>query len=483
MKNETITLNTENLNNKNETDGNSDEKSRSTRNPFSTQVIKSFTLQTKEEAEQKIEDSHEAFKTWSKRPLKERVDILSKFSKELDKNKDELAELMTTEMGKRLSESHKEIELCMSISDYYCENAESILADTEKDFEEGRAFVTYQPTGVLLSIQPWNFPLYQVVRNMIPNLVAGNTMVLKHASSVWGCAEMIAKFCENIDLPEDVFNVLYVGGETASELVSHKRIRGVYFTGSEGTGRKVAEKAGKELKKTVMELGGSDPYIVLADADIDLAVETCVKGRIINNGQVCTGAKRFIVVDDVYEEFRDKFVAKMKEVQLGDPMDKATQMGPMARKDLRDDLADQVEKSIEKGAKCLVGGNIPKRDGYFYEATVLENVNPGMPAYDEELFGPVASLIKAKDTEDAIRISNDTDFGLGGGIFTKDVSKGEEIAKMRMDTGMININGFVNSRANLPFGGVKNSGYGRELGSYGFTEFLNIKVVKVIDQK
>jgi len=452
-------------------------------NPYTTKKIKTYKIQKLSNAQKTVDKSHKAYGEWSKESLKNRVKIMSKFSGELKKYKEALAEQMTAEMGKRLEESKKEIDLCIAISDYSCKNAKDILADKEVSLKEGRALITYQPTGVVLSIQPWNFPLYQVVRNMIPNLIAGNTMVLKHAKSVWGCAGMIKDMSKNIGLPENVFSLVHTDGEDTSALIEHKYVRNVCFTGSESTGRKVGERAGRELKKSILELGGSDPYIVLADADIDLAAKICFQGRIANNGQVCTGAKRFIVVKDVYEEFKEKFVSKMKTVKMGDPMDKKTQLGPMVRKDLRDELAKQVRDSIAKGAKCLTGGKVPGLKGWFYEATVLENVKPGMPAYDEEFFGPVASLIKVKNKEEAVKVANDTSFGLGGGIFSADVKAAIEMAKTGVETGMVNINGYVNARPHLPFGGVKNSGFGREHGDIGFKEFLNVKVIKIIDKK
>jgi succinate-semialdehyde dehydrogenase/glutarate-semialdehyde dehydrogenase len=451
-------------------------------NPYTTKVLKTYKYETLESAQKTVEKSHKAYQAWSKESLNNRIKILTKFSGELKKYKDALAEQMTSEMGKRLEESKKEIDLCIAISNYSCKNAKEFLKDEEVPLKEGRALISYQPTGVVLSIQPWNFPLYQVVRNMIPNLLGGNTMVLKHASTVWGTAKMISDMCKNIGLPENVFKLIHTSGEDSSNLIEHKYVRSVCFTGSEGTGRKVGERAGRELKKSILELGGSDPYIVLADADVDYAADVCFKGRIANNGQVCTGAKRFIVVADVYDEFKEKFVAKMKSVKMGDPMNNETQLGPMVRKDLRDELAKQVKDSIKKGAVCLTGGKIPDLKGWFYEATVLENVKPGMPAYDEEFFGPVASLIKVKDKAEAIKVANDTKFGLGGGIFSKDVKAAVEMAKTEIESGMININGFINARPHLPFGGVKNSGFGREQGEIGFKEFLNVKVVKITDK-
>ena len=387
---------------------------------------------------------------------------------------------MTTEMGKPIQQGYQEIDLCKGIVDYSIKTAPDALADEERDLEEGRALVSYCPQGVIFSIQPWNFPFYQVIRYAIPNILAGNTTLLKHASCVWGCAEKIESLFKEAGLPEGVFTHLYASSDAIEDLYSAREIRGVTFTGSAGTGRKVAEKASKNLKKTVLELGGNDAYLVLEDADIELAAKASSLGRLINNGETCTSAKRFIVLSSVYDQFKEALKKEMQEAQLGNPMEKTTKVGPMARKDLLDKLDDQVQESLDKGATVVIGGNKDPRDGYYFQVTILENLNPGMPAYDDELFGPVASLIKVDSLEEAIEVANSSKFGLAGGVFSRDEDKAIEIAKNKLDTGQVNINGFVNARPQIPFGGVKDSGYGREHDRFSFHEFVNIKAIKII---
>ena len=343
----------------------------------------------------------------------------------------------------------------------------------------GRAIISYQPTGVLLGIQPWNFPLYQVIRYSAANIMAGNTTVLKHAGNVFGMAEKIEELFKQAGFPEYCFNNLLIDGKTASSLISHKAISGVTFTGSDATGKKVAEEAGKHVKKTVLELGSNDAYLVLDDADLELAVKTCVTGRMINNGETCVSAKRFVVVESLYDDFKAQIKEQFEAMKMGDPMADDTDLGPMAREDLRDGIHDQVMESVKAGANIVTGGEIPSQTGYYYPPTLLDNLAPGMPAYDDELFGPVASLIKAKDNDDAMRIANDSRYGLGGGIFSKDEKKAIELAKKYFDTGMININGYGLAQPNLPFGGVKESGYGREHGGFGMREFVNIKCIMI----
>lgn len=341
--------------------------------------------------------------------------------------------------------------------------------------------VTYQPIGVILGIQPWNFPFYQVIRYSIANIMAGNTVLLKHAPNVWGSAVEIEKVFREAGLPENVFRNLLIDADQVGQLIEHEYVRGVTLTGSPKAGGAVAAKAGESLKKTVLELGSNDAFMVLADADIDLAVETCVQGRIYNNGETCVAAKRFIVVDAVYQEFRDKFVEKMSQVEYGNPTNENTKLGPIARDDLRETLHDLVKRSIDAGATCAFGGEIPDGPGYFYPSTVLEDLKPGMPAYDEELFGPVASLIRVKDEDEAIRVANDSRYGLGGGIFSKDEKRATHIARNLFETGMVNINGYNIAQPQLPFGGVKDSGYGREHGGFGMKEFVNVKSVMIVE--
>lgn len=447
-----------------------------TTNPATEDVIARHAQLSDFKLAEAVENCHKAFLDWRHEDAEARAKIIGKVGKSLLKHKDELAALMTQEMGKLLSQSHEEIELCAGICDHTAETGPSELADEERDVdEETRGIIAYSPIGVIYGIQPWNYPTYQVVRYSIVNLMAGNGVLLKHASNVTGTGKLLQKIYEDAGLPKHLFTTLVISHEQSDTVISNDRVRGVTLTGSSDAGRMIAQKAGKVLKKTVLELGSNDAYIVLADADIDAAVETCVLGRIYNNGETCIAAKRFIVVEDIYDKFQDAFVKAMSALTAGDPTSDEFDMGPMARKDLRADLHKQVEDSVAAGAKILCGGEIPDGTGYFYPATVLGNVLPGQPAYDDELFGPVASLIKAKDAKDAMRIANDSRFGLGGGIMTTDTDKAIELARDHFDTGMVFINRFGLAVPNMPFGGVKNSGYGREHGGFGLKEFVNIK--------
>lgn len=447
-------------------------------NPYNEELVNEHPYDSEEKLLEKLKASHKAFNVWKSKSLKERSEPIKKFANVLSEKKEDFAKLVVREMGKPYKQAVEEIELCAQICEYAVKKAPSFLSDEEAEFENGKAFITYQPQGVILSIQPWNFPFYQAIRYAIPNIIAGNTTLLSHASSVWGSAKNIESALLEAGLPEGVFQLIYPQSEDIGVLYEQREVRGVTFTGSPSTGKKIAQEAGKNLKKTVLELGGSDAYIVTENADLDKAVASCVEGRIGNNGQTCTAAKRFIVVEKVYEEFKKKFVQAMSEVQTGDPMEKTTKLGPLVRKDLLEKLNEQVEESLDMGAKCLTGGNIMKKKGFFFEPTVLENLAPGMPAYDEELFGPVASLIKAKDLDDAIQIANSSRFGLGGGIFGNE-NEIVKVAKEQYDTGMIDINGYSSAKPNLPFGGVKDSGYGREHARFGFHEFMNIKTIKI----
>ncbi len=447
-------------------------------NPSTGKEIKKYTLMTDKQADDAVEKCHRAFMDWRMVAPKERAKIIKAIGKELKENADELSELMTNEMGKLLKQGKQEIELCAGICDWTAANGPEMLKDEEREFPGGgKGVITYSPTGVIYGIQPWNFPAYQVIRYSIANLMAGNGILLKHAENVTGSALLLQKIYEKAGLPKNLFTVLKITHNQSDEIIKHKLVRGVTLTGSPGAGRDIAKKAGAALKKTVMELGSNDAYIVLEDADLNLAVKMCVMGRVYNNGETCVAAKRFIVVDKVYDEFKEAFVEQMKKMKHGDPKDKDSKIGPMAREDLRETLHKQVEKSVKNGAKILCGGEMPKGKGFFYPATVLENVKPGQPAYDDELFGPVASLIKAKNTDDAMRIANDSKYGLGGGIFSKDENKAIELASKHFDTGMVFINGFGLAQPNMPFGGVKDSGYGREHGGFGMMEFVNVKAI------
>ncbi|GEK49534.1 NAD-dependent succinate-semialdehyde dehydrogenase [Vreelandella venusta] len=452
-------------------------------NPATGETLETYALMDASQAKQIVEASHEAFLDWRLKPLEQRAKVVKAIGEALNANKEELAELMVNEMGKLPSQARQEVELCAGICNYTAKHGPTILADEQRNPSNGeRGIVTYSPMGVIYGIQPWNFPAYQVVRYSIANIMAGNSVLLKHAENVTGSGLLLEKIYREAGLPENVFRTIIVSHDVSDEVIAHKAVRGVTLTGSDGAGRKVAAKAAEHLKKTVLELGSNDAYLVLDDADLDVAVKTCVTGRVFNTGQTCVAAKRFVVTDANYEAFKARFVEKMKALKVGDPRADDTHLGPMARVDLRDALHEQVEQSVRKGAKILCGGEKPSGKGAFYPVTVLENVTPGQPAYDDELFGPVAALIRAKDDEDAMRIANDSRYGLGGGIISKDVQRATELASKYFDTGMVFINGFGVATPEMPFGGVKDSGYGREHGGFGMLEFVNAKSVIVVKE-
>lgn len=430
--------------------------------------------------EQAVTSCHDAFLTWRHESVEHRAKIIAAIGKALKDHKKQLAALMTQEMGKLLTHSEQEVDLCAAICEWSAEMAPQELADETRELQDGgKGIITYAPIGVIYGIQPWNYPSYQVVRYSIANLIAGNGVLLKHASNVTGTGQLLARIYREAGLPEGLFQALIISHDQSETIIAHEHVRGVTLTGSTGAGQKIAEQAAKVVKKTVLELGSNDAYVVLHDADIELAVKTCVQGRIYNNGETCIAAKRFVIVDAIYDEFEAAFVKAMSEIKTGAPSDESSDMGPMAREDLRDDLHEQVEQSVEKGAKILVGGKVPAGAGYYYPATVLSDVQPGQPAYDDELFGPVAALIRAKDEKDAMRIANDSRFGLGGGLFSRDEDRARKLATEHFDTGMVFINSFGLAVPNMPFGGVKQSGYGREHGGFGMKEFVNIKALHI----
>jgi succinate-semialdehyde dehydrogenase/glutarate-semialdehyde dehydrogenase len=382
-------------------------------------------------------------------------------------------------MGKPLKQGVAEIEKCAAVCTYYADNAQSFLKKQLIETDASKSYIRFQPIGVVLAIMPWNFPFWQVFRFLAPALAAGNCGVLKHASNVPGCAVAIEDMVKAAGFPPDVFKTLLVASSEVEHIIAHKHIKAVTLTGSNAAGSKVAQKAGELIKKTVMELGGSDAYVVLADADLELAAQTCVNSRLINGGQSCIAAKRFIVVKAIEKEFTRLFLQKMQAKTMGNPLQDGIDVGPQARVDLRDELHQQVEKSIAKGAKCILGGQVPRGRGAFYPPTILTNVKKGMPAFDEEMFGPVAAIISAKDERHAIELANDSVFGLGAAVFTKDKKRGEQIAATGLEAGSCFVNSLVKSDPRLPFGGIKQSGYGRELGMFGIHEFVNIKTVFV----
>ena len=416
---------------------------------------------------------------WRRTGMEERARCLKQAGEILRTKAEQYAELMATEMGKPLVQGKAEIEKCAWVCDYYAENAAGFLRPEVVATDATRSFVAFEPIGVVLAIMPWNFPFWQVFRFAAPALMAGNAGVLKHASNVFGCALAIEEVFRGAGVPKDLFRAALVGSKKVKKIIQHPAVKAVTITGSTPAGKAVAAQAGALVKKAVLELGGSDPYVVLEDADLDLTVATCVNARLINTGQSCIAAKRFIVDRRVLQSFTDRYVALMREKKFGRPLEPGIDLGPMARVDLRDQLHDQVQRSVAKGARILTGGVLAGGVGAFYPGTVLADVKSGMPAYDEELFGPVAAIIEAEDERDAIRIANDTTFGLGAAVFTRDVARGEEIAKTQLQAGACFVNAFVKSDPRLPFGGIKESGYGRELSSFGIREFVNIKTVWV----
>lgn len=448
-------------------------------NPATEEEIQTYDLASKQEAMDQIDACHEAFLEWRKLSPKDRAPYLTKIAAKLRENTDELAALMTRETGKLLKDGHTEVEICAAICDYSAQYGPDVLADEERTHgtDQKRGLVSFQPIGVIYSIQPWNFPLYQPVRVLAANLMAGNGCVLKHASICTGSGLRLRKLCIEAGLPAELFQVVVIDHDTSDKLINHPKVRGVTLTGSDAAGRHVGAVAAKALKKTVLELGSNDAYLVLEDADIATAVKFSVMGRLYNNGETCISAKRFIVTDKVYDAFVDAFVAQMKDIIMGDPLDEASQLGPLSSQEQFNTVKEQVEASVTKGGTILCGGEVPARKGAYYPATVLADLASGMPAYDDEIFGPVASIIRAKDDEDAMRLANESRYGLGGGIFSKDEDRAVILARDRFDTGMIRINSFGAADPNMPFGGVKDSGYGREHGGFGMKEFVNVKSI------
>ncbi|MFZ0889820.1 MAG: NAD-dependent succinate-semialdehyde dehydrogenase [Candidatus Binataceae bacterium] len=448
-------------------------------NPASGEVLKSYQEMMPGAVNDIVGKTHEAFLGWRQTTFDHRAGLIRKAAKILRANAGEYARLMAQEMGKPVRDGVAEAQKCALGCDFYAEHAERFLAPEPVPTEARKSFITFKPLGVVLAVMPWNFPFWQVFRFAAPALMAGNGAVLKHSSNVPGCALAIEDVLRRAGFPENLFRTLMIGSQQVEAVIDNPLIRAVTLTGSGPAGRAVARKAGEMLKKTVLELGGSDPYLVLEDADLDLAAAVSTKGRLVNSGQSCIAAKRFIVVDKILKEFEGVFVKRMSAAKMGDPLNEDTEVGPQARHDLRDSLHRQVEASIAKGARCLLGGTIPNHPGAYYPPTVLTNVGKGMPAYEEELFGPVAAIIPVKDEAEAIAAANDSVFGLGGAVITRDLARGERIAAEMIESGCVFVNQAVQSDPRLPFGGIKESGYGRELSAYGIKEFVNIKTVFV----
>jgi len=448
-------------------------------NPATGETIREYEEFHSDEIDDAIASNNHAFITWRRVAVQQRATLLKKAATVLRDKQEGLAFNITVEMGKNICEARAEVEKCAKVCEYYADNGAEFLKSEQIPTEAQSSYAAMQPLGSILAIMPWNFPLWQVFRFAAPTLMAGNVCLLKHASNVPGCALAIENVFVEAGFPKDVFRTLLVRSSKVEKIIADKRVKAVTLTGSTPAGKAVAATAGSHLKKCVLELGGSDPYLILKDADIKQAVEACLAGRVLNAGQSCIGAKRFIIVDEVYEEFAEQFTDKMRAITIGDPFDESKNMGPLARFNFREDLHRQVERSVSKGAKLLTGGYIPSGDGAYYPATVLGDVNDTMVAYHEELFGPVAALIRAKDEADAIRIANDSVFGLGAAVFTADIERGKQIAEEELEAGCCFVNDFVRSDPRLPFGGIKESGYGRELSHYGMKEFMNIKGVYV----
>ena len=445
-------------------------------NPANGEILASFDTWDDNTISNTLQAVDKTNSSWSAMPLSDRCELMRGAAAQLRQDKKHLATLITQEMGKLIVDSEAEVEKCAVGCDYYAEHGPQFLQDELIETDAGKSYVCHQPIGTVLAVMPWNFPLWQVFRFAAPALVAGNTGVLKHASNVPQCALAIEEVFKNAGFPDNVFRTLMISASQVQSVIENPAIKAVTLTGSEPAGRQVASTAGDNLKKSVLELGGSDAFVVLDDADLELAVKNAVISRFLNTGQSCIAAKRFIVVESIADEFLQRFKTAVEALNVGDPMDATTDLAPMAREDLRDELHQQVTDSIAAGAQAVTGCQPVDRPGAYYQPSILANIKSGMRAYEEEFFGPVALVINAKDESDALRIANDSRFGLGGSVWTQDAARGEAFAK-KVQAGSVFVNSFVKSDPRLPFGGVKASGYGRELSHQGMHEFLNIKTI------
>jgi succinate-semialdehyde dehydrogenase/glutarate-semialdehyde dehydrogenase len=448
-------------------------------NPTNGHTIREYEETPPDRAALLCEAGHRTFLEWRRTPFAERSALFRRIAALLKEKAEALAELMALEMGKPVRQGRAEAEKCAWVCEFYAEHAERFLNPETIPTDAAQSYVAFSPLGVVLAVMPWNFPFWQVFRFAAPSLMAGNTALLKHAGNVTGCALAIEDLFARAGAPRGLFRVVLLPGSRVASLIEHPRVAAVTLTGSTEAGRSVGGAAGRALKPSVLELGGSDPYLVLEDADLDAAARICAEARLVNSGQSCIAGKRFIVVAPVRDAFVDRFVAAMRAKVMGDPMDERTEVGPQARRDLRDELHRQVEKSVAGGARIALGGIVPEGPSAFYPPTVLTDVRPGMPAYDEEIFGPVAAVITARDEPDAIRIANDSSFGLGAAVLTRNAEHGRRIAEEEIEAGSCFVNASVRSDPRLPFGGVKASGYGRELSVFGIREFVNVKTVYV----
>lgn len=450
-------------------------------NPYNNKEIKSFEEFSAETVEQKIAQADQAYQKWKSVSIKERSALLKNVASIFRKRKEELAKLITLEMGKLIAQSEAEIDMCASVYDYYAENGASFLEDKPIEVKDGKAFVRYTPIGIILAVEPWNYPFNQVARVAAPNVMAGNVVMIKHASNVPQCAQAIEEVFREAGAQEGIYTNLFLSSQRIAKLAEDPRIAGLSLTGSEKAGSSLAEAAGKNLKKSVLELGGSDPFIVLEDADLEKAVQNAVKGRFGNMGQACTSSKRIIVVEEIADKFLEKFKEKLTGLKIGDPMEKDTQVGPLSSEEAARKIEEQVNETVKAGATVVLGGKRMDREGAFFEPTILTDIKPGMVAYHEEIFGPVASFYKVKDEKEAIALANDSTFGLGGSVFSQNIDRAINVAS-QIETGMIFINEHAASRPDLPFGGTKRSGYGRELFELGIEEFVNKKLIRISDK-
>lgn len=448
-------------------------------NPYTNKIIFEVPTHSENQMESMTSEAQKAFQTWKNVDISDRLSFAQNLSKLLKENCHELASIITNEMGKPILEARAEVMKSATICDYYLENAEDFLDDIKVKTEAHKSYVKHRPLGIILGVMPWNFPCWQVIRFAVPTLLAGNAVMVKHAGNVSQSALMIDSLIAQAELPKHLYQTVLCQSENIHYLINHSHIKGISLTGSTPVGKIVAELAAKNLKKTVFELGGSDPYIILEDADLAAAAKACVKSRFINSGQSCIAAKRIIVHKNIQEEFTKLVLARISQMTWGDPFDDNSDIGPMARLDLRDELHHQVTQSIEQGAELLHGGKIPKEAGAFYPPTLLTHITKDMPAFNQELFGPVMSIITAQSEAHAIELANETPFGLGAAIFTSNISKGQRIAEMELDAGSCFVNDFVRSDPRLPFGGTKESGLGRELGVHGLLEFTNTKTIYI----
>jgi len=445
-------------------------------NPLNNKKNRSFKFHTENQIIKKIKLSLESQKKWKEFPVSKKVLCFKMLTSILEKNKNKYASLMAQEMGKPVNQGLQEIEKCIWLCDFYLKNSVSFLKSKKFEFDKNRGFITFQPLGVILGIMPWNFPFWQVFRFAIPVLLSGNTIILKHSLNVPSCANLIEQIFSKLDSPKGIYQNIRLSNQDTNDLIKNPIVSAVSFTGSTKAGMSVAKTSGSTLKKVLLELGGNDPYLIFSDASIDDAIHSCIEGRLLNSGQSCISAKRIIVSEKIYEEFLYKIIKKLKQKTIGDPTT-GIDIGPLVSVEARDKVEDQVQRSVKAGAKLLMGGFISNPKNAFYPITVLSEVTPGMVAFDDEIFGPVFSIIRAKSEEEAIHLANFSSYGLGASIFTKNIKKAEEIAKLKLDVGMCYINEFVKSDPRLPFGGVKNSGFGRELSLNGILEFVNVKTI------